>query len=176
MKIVSFNRPRRLGWALGEVRVRSRFVRAFTLVEVIFSVLVLAVMFVALYGGITFGFSVTRAERENLRATQIILERMEGIRLFTFDQLSDTNLNPVTFTKNYYPPGLGSGSQGITYTGSVTVSTNIALDPTAGYSTDMKKITVTVRWVSANVHRARTLSTYAARNGIQNYIISTNAP
>ena len=149
---------------------------AYTLVEVVFASAIIALLFVTVHLGIAFGFSVSRAERENLRATQVILERMEGIRLFTFDQLSDANLNPTSFTKSYYPPSLGGQSPGITYTGTVTIASSITLDPPATYSDDMKKITVQLDWNSSNVHRTRSLTTYAARNGIQNYVISTNQP
>src|ERR1044071_1652450 len=89
--------------------------KAFTLAEVLVAVGVIAVLFVTLYIAMAFGFAVTRSERENLRATQILVERMEGFRLFTWDQLSDTNLNPLTFTKDYYPLATGSQSKGITY-------------------------------------------------------------
>jgi len=157
-----------------KTRAISGSQKAYTIVEVVFASGIIALLFVTVYLGIAFGFSVSRAERENLRATQVILERMEGIRLFTFDQLSDTNLNPTFFTKSYYPPSFGGQSPGITYTGRVTVASSITLDPPATYSDDMKKVTVQLDWVSSNVHRTRSLVTYAARNGIQNYVISTN--
>jgi prepilin-type N-terminal cleavage/methylation domain-containing protein len=153
---------------------RTRFERGYTMIEVIVAASIMSVMFVSLYTGISFGFSVSRTERENLRATQIILERMEGIRLFTYDQLSNTNLNPPVFTQNYYPQALGSQSQGITYTGSMIIESNITLDPSATYSTSMKRITVGLKWVSGGAPRSRSIVTYAARNGIQNYVTSTN--
>ena len=155
--------------------LNARSQRAFTLVEVIIAVAVMSVMFVSLYLGIAFGFRVSRSERENLRATQIILERMEGIRLFRYDQLSDTNLNPATFTKTYYPDASSGQSQGITYNGTVTVTTNITLDPAANYSANMSKITVQLNWISEGVPRTRSITTFASMNGIQNYIVSTNS-
>jgi len=85
----------------------SRFELGYTTMEVVIAVFIMSIMFISLYAGITFGFGVSRTERENLRATQIILERMEGIRLFRFDQLSDTNLNPLTFSRTYYPQASG---------------------------------------------------------------------
>ncbi len=42
----------------------------------------MAVMFVSLYAGMSFGFGVTQFEREDLRATQILLERLEGVPAF----------------------------------------------------------------------------------------------
>jgi hypothetical protein len=144
--------------------------RAFTLAEAMIGVAVVVVMFISLYIGISFGFAVTRFDRENLRATQIILERMEGIRLFTFTQVSDTALNPPAFTNYFYPLASGSQSQGTTYFGTMTVEGNITMNPPATYSTNLKKITVTLNWTSGNVPRTRTMSTYVGRHGAQNYI------
>ena len=133
------------------------------------AVLIIGIVFVSLYLGISFGFGVTQLEREDVRATQIMLQRMEGIRLFTWDQLTNTALNPPTFQERFYP-GTGNGTaRGVTYTGTVAV-TDITLTPTATYADRMKQVTVTVQWVSGRVPRTRSLTTYAAKNGIQRYI------
>jgi hypothetical protein len=137
------------------------------------AVVIMAIAFVSLYMGISFSFGVTTLERENLRATQVMLQRMEGIRLFTWDQLMDTALNPKTFTEQYFP---GSGSKpasGIIYTGEVEVA-DVTLDPPASYSPNMKKVTVTVKWTSGNVPRSRSTFTYVAKEGMQNYIYHGN--
>ena len=143
---------------------------AYTLTEVVIAVAIVSVMFVSLYVGISFGFSVTQLDRENLRATQIILERMEGLRLFTFDQVSQPVLNPRTFTNYFYPLASGGQSKGITYFGTVTVSNGVALNPAATYGDRLKKVTVTVRWTSGDVTRNRTMTTYVGKHGLQNYI------
>ena len=148
-----------------------RRMHAFTLAEVLVAVAIMAVSFVSLYLGISFAFSVTSLERENLRATQVMLQRMEGIRLFTWDQLTDTTLNPTNFQERYFP---GSGTippSGLFFTGRVDVA-DITLDPAASYSSNMKKVTVTVEWTSGKVPRSRSASTYVAKNGIQNYIFN----
>jgi len=139
---------------------------AYTLVEVLMAMAVVAIAFIGLYRGIAFSFDVTRFERENLRATQILLRRIEGIRLYNWNQVTDTTLNPLSFSEAYLP---GGGSGGLVYTGSVQVATAV-LDPAATYSNNMKQITITVTWRSAGVLRTRTASTYVARDGIQNYI------
>ena len=144
---------------------------AYTITEVMIAVAVVAVMFVSLYLGIAFGFSVTQFDRENLRATQILLERMEGIRLFTFDQLSDTNRNPASFVAHYYPDAVAGQSQGIAYTGTVRVTTP-TLNPTATYSSNMRAVTVTVQWTSGSVLRTRSMTSYVGKHGVQNYIYS----
>ena len=55
---------------------------AFTLVEVVISVLVIAIGSAGLMSCIGYGFKSIQRIRENQRATQIILEKAETIRLF----------------------------------------------------------------------------------------------
>src|SRR5947207_7982848 len=82
--------------------------RAFTLIEVMMAVLVVGVAFVSLYLGFTQGFGTIQVARENLRATQILQEKMETIRLLTWQQITDASVanNPYTFTNYFYPPGV----------------------------------------------------------------------
>jgi prepilin-type N-terminal cleavage/methylation domain-containing protein len=152
---------------------RRNRLQAFTLAEVMVAVGIMAVAFVSLYAGITFCFGVTTLERENLRATQVMLQRMEGIRLFNWNQLTNTTLNPPTFYERYFPGSGTTPASGLTYTGTVEVA-DLTLDPPASYSANMKKITVTVEWSSGNVPRIRSVSTYAAKDGIQNYVYQLN--
>jgi prepilin-type N-terminal cleavage/methylation domain-containing protein len=146
-----------------------RLKRAFTLAEVLIAVAIMSIGFVSLYAGITFCFSVTRFERENLRATQVILQRMEGIRLFSWEQLTNTTLNPTTFQERYLPLAGAIAASGAVYTGRVEVA-SVILDPAATYSANMKKVTVSVDWVSGKTLRTRRVSTYVAKDGMQNYI------
>lgn len=151
-----------------EVRRRTQ---AFTTAEVVVALAIMVVMFVSLYAGMSSGFAVTKLARENLRATQIVLERMEGIRLFSYPQLTNTDLNPVAFTNYYYPLAGAGESKGITYTGTVTV-TNASLNPSATYSTNIRAITIQVQWASGGVTRQRSMTSYSARDGVQNYVFS----
>ncbi|HLP78183.1 MAG TPA: prepilin-type N-terminal cleavage/methylation domain-containing protein [Candidatus Paceibacterota bacterium] len=152
-------------------QARTFFRAGFTLAEVLVSVAIVGVVFISLYLGICFSFSVTRSERESLRATQVILQRMEGIRLFNWNQVADTNLNPEVFYEQYLPASAGVTASGVTYTGRVEV-VSATLDPPASYSASMRKVTVTVTWPSGNVLRSRSVSTYVAKDGVQNYIYS----
>ncbi len=144
-------------------------VLAFTLVEVVVAAGILGIMFVSLYGGMSSGFAITQVSRENLRGTQILLERMEGVRLYNWDQLCYSNWIPSTFTNYYYPLTSPGESPGIMYVGTMTV-TPPALVPAATYSNNMRLVVVTVNWVSAGVPRSRSMSTYVARDGMQNYV------
>ena len=145
--------------------------RADTLVEVMVGVALAAIAFVSLFTGMTQGFLLTESARENLRGTQILLERLEGVRLFNWNQLTNTALLPTTFTNYFYPLAATNQSKGTVYTGTVAVN-NAALTPAASYSNDMKIVTVTVSWISGRLTRTRSMTTYVARNGVQNYVYS----
>ncbi len=142
---------------------------AFALVEVVIGAGLLGIMMISLYGGMSSGFAVTQLARENLRGTQIMLERMEGIRLYNWDQLTTSNMIPATFTNYYYPLAASGESKGIIYNGSMVI-TNATLSPSATYSTNMRIVTVSINWTSGKVLRTRSMSTYVSKNGIQNYV------
>lgn len=153
-------------------KVGGRSRTAFTLVELMIGVTVMAIMFIALFRGIDYGFRETQLARENLRATQILLERMEGVRLYTFDQLVSSNMFATTFTNLYYPLASANQSPGITYYGRFAISN---MSTGAAYNDNLRLITVTVNWTNCygtNVYvpRNRQMQTMVARYGIQNYV------
>lgn len=147
---------------------------AYTLVEVVICIALMVICFVSLYGGMSTGFALTQTSRENLRATQIMLEYMEGVRLYNWDQLTTSNWIPGTFIRYYYPlANTNAGeSQGLPYYGTVTITTNPTMNPTAVYSANMASVTVGVNWTNSGVPHSRTMTTYVARNGMQNYVYS----
>jgi len=151
---------------------RKRFAEsAYTLVEVMIAVLALAIMGAALYGGFWAGFSTIRTTRENLRATQILLERTETIRLYRWDQVTNSGFIPPGFTNYFYPEGLASGGSGIMYTGTVSIAPAPASLP-AAYRDNMKQVSVHVAWVSGKELHQHDAMTYVARYGLQNYVYS----
>ena len=155
---------------------RARARSAFTLAEVLVAVALVSVAFVSLYLGISTSFAVTQLSRENLRATQIMIERMEGIRLYNWNQLVYSNMIPSNFITHYYPAGMQGQSKGIAYGGTINIGPAI-LDPAATYSDRMRAITVEVSWTNSNgethkIVRRRSMTTYAARDGVQNYVIN----
>jgi len=144
---------------------------AYAMVEVIMGVALTGFMFVSLYGGISSGFAVTEVARENLRGTQIMLERMEGIRLYNWDQLAYSNMIPARFTSYYYPLATNGESKGIIYSGSMVV-TNAGLTPWASYGDKMRTVTVSISWTNGNMVRNRSMSTFVSQNGVQNYVFN----
>ena len=160
---------------IAELRVARLAERAYTIAELAVSTLLVATLFLSLYGGMSSGFSYTQGLRENLRATQVMLERTEGIRLYNWDQLNSNGFIPSTFTAYYQPAVGGTGvNAGVVYTGSLAVS-SVSFDPPASYSTNMRMITVRIGWLSTfgrsnTIVRQRAMRTYVGRNGMQNYI------
>ena len=146
-------------------RGNGRDASAFTIPEVMTAVAVMAVMFVSLYLGFSQGFAVIQLARENLRATQVLQEKMETIRLYTWDQVNTSGFVPATFTAYFYPAG--GTNQGVIYNGSVTITNaNVA----ESYGADLKQVDVQVTWNSGNVLRSRTMRTLISRYGLHNYI------
>ena len=143
---------------------------AFTLIEVLMATLLTTISLVSLLGSISFGLLQTQISRENLRATQIMLEKMEGLRLYTFDQLTTSNMFPTTFTASYYPLAGTNQASGIVYYGQFAIT-----DPgtDADYNPNMRLVTVAVSWTNANrgclIPHTREMRTMVGRYGIQNY-------
>ena len=121
---------------------------------------------IAIYTGITYGLSNIRFARENTRATQILIEKTEQLRLFNWDQLTSASNSAVPTNKflvYYYSTNLG-----VTYTGQVSIKPFSV--PNTRYTNDMREITVSLAWKTGEVQRRRSLTTYVSRYGIQNYI------
>ena len=148
---------------------------SFALVEVMVAVLVVSIAVVSLYTGVSSGFALVKLAREDLRATQIMLQRMETLRLYKWSDFKDATFFSTNDYAAYYDPaGQAVGSGGMVY----TVKTAISFDtPPANYTTnmDMARVTVRVSWLSGKLNRRREVSTFVARYGMQNYIYNTNA-
>lgn len=81
-----------------------------TLIEALVSMGVFGISVFSLYAGMSMGFAVIGNARENLRATQVMVEKMETIRLYSWDQINTPGFIPATFTESYLPAGTSGGS------------------------------------------------------------------
>src|SRR5690348_6075530 len=63
---------------IGVFKVKKKQQQGWSLAEVMVAVAVLAVIFVSLFAGLAFGFKVIKATREDLRATQILTQKIES--------------------------------------------------------------------------------------------------
>jgi hypothetical protein len=124
-------------------------------------------MLPTLFTGLANAFSTVQATRENLRATQILVQRMEAVRLASYKTLQDPGAYPTNSTE-YYCPSQTSG-KGTAY----TLQYNWAPGPSSlppSYRTNMLLVTVTASWKTGNLQHTRSMQSYVARYGIQRYV------
>lgn len=144
-------------------------VRGFTLIEVMVSVGVLDTLLVSLYAGLTFGFTQIQISREEERATQILAERMEIVRLLSWDQVVNLpGYVPTNFVASYSivnPTNISAGS--LTYTGTVQVTSPGVSE---AYSNDLKLMVIGLSWKSRGLTHRRSMRTYISRYGLHNYV------
>jgi hypothetical protein len=142
--------------------------KVFTLIETLVAMGVLGLTVGAVYTAITFGFSSMRASRENLRATQIMIEKVELIRLLSWGQVVTNNILPATFVAYYDPAGSTNGKGGgAKYTGTIEV---MPFASVKNYQPEMREVIVRVDWVTGGLKHSRKLKTQIAHYGLQNYV------
>ena len=148
---------------------------AFSLPEVVVAAAVLGMLSVSLLATFSTGLSIVRAGRENMRATQILLQKMETLRLFTWSQGTNATIAAPNFTDWYDPTGTNTQSGGVTYQGFFSNSAAPSSIP-AAYRDNMRAATVTLYWTNypsgtnGPVVHSRQFQTYVARYGMQNYV------
>ena len=142
--------------------------KGFTIVEIVVSMLTIAIGTAGLMACFGFSLRVMAHARDNLRATQIMLEKAETIRLYSWDQVNSNGFIPSTFTATYDGNlGLNGTNNGTIYTGTLAIS---PFPFNTSYKNNMRMLTVTLQWNSHNVPRTRTLTTYIGKDGLQNYV------
>jgi prepilin-type N-terminal cleavage/methylation domain-containing protein len=149
----------------------------FTLIEVLMGAVVMGVAFASMFGILTIGLFISQSSRENLRATQIMLDKMEGVRLYNSSQITNTQVLVRSFTNWFFETnaiGLANAQgYGAQYTGSITLA---PVPFVASYTTNMLLVTVNIGWVSAgqsqNSH-TRSMATFYSNHGLENYVYSS---
>jgi prepilin-type N-terminal cleavage/methylation domain-containing protein len=160
----------------------------FSLVETLIGMVVVGIMVTALYAALTTGFKTEQWNREDLRATQILVEKMDQLRVISWDQLADPAVVPREFKVTLNPDdtptlrGRAMGTnygltiaaqtaagtyQGLVYSGTVSIA-----DPPndTAYTAEMKQVTVALNWKSASgMPRSRSFTTFVSKYGMQNY-------
>jgi hypothetical protein len=151
---------------------RRRWAAGFTLAEVIVSTLVLAISGAAICLGISSGFSFIHTTREDLRATQILVQKIEAVRLCTWSQLTS-----FSFQEPYDPLRAAHHSDGAVFLGRVSINPAGSIPNTATYSPNMRLVTVSLSWTNYNgskpIAHFRQMQTQVARYGLQQYLWGT---
>jgi uncharacterized protein (TIGR02598 family) len=138
---------------------------AFSLTETLVGMGVVGILFVTLYSGLTSGLSNVRMARENVRSTQIMAEKLDAIRLYSWDKIVKLDGTPMEFKTDYNTST--NSSPGFTYAGTVTVT---PAPVSNAYKDNMRQVTVSLSWTSGTLQRQRSMTTLIAKDGMQNYI------
>jgi hypothetical protein len=141
---------------------------AFTLAEVVIASGLIAISCVSLLIALSMGFSTVQASRENLRATQVMVQKLETLRIYNWTELQSTNFVKPKFSEYFNP----LATNGVLYSGQISLSVPTNLPPS--YTDQVYTVTVSVCWTNyvrgqPIVHN-RQMQTYAALHGIQNYV------
>ena len=146
----------------------------FTLVEALIATAIVGFSFVGLYAGLVQGDNLIQNTSQNNRASEIMAEQMETIRLYTWDQLTNSGYIPLSNTISYYPTSVTNSSSqgvGIVYTELLSISN---CPVTENYGADLRQVTVTVLWSSATGNHQRQMTTLVSHYGMQNYVNTGN--
>ena len=143
---------------------------AFTLIETLVAVFVSSFMFAALYACFAFGFSIVKMTREDLRATQILLQQMETVRVSDYTKLTDPSKYPTNTTVYFDEENKAGGKGGTPYTVTFSARRLPSPKPQSQFYTNMLEVTVAASWKSGKVQRNRSMQTYVARQGLQQYV------
>lgn len=155
-------------------RRQSRAQGAYTIAEVVVAIVLVSLVAGPLFLALSTGVTIVELTRENLRATQILTQKTETLRLLTWPEGTNSTFAPQQFVDSYDP---NSPNKGVTYQGFVVPSPAPATFP-AAYRNDMRLVTVTVYWTNylrgskTPLVRSRQMQTCVARYGLQNYIYS----
>jgi type II secretory pathway pseudopilin PulG len=148
--------------------------QAFSLVEAVVGLALLGLVCMALFSGLCNSTFSVQLARENLRATQVMAERLDTIRLYRWKDITNDNfvrklaegfISPLHAPDPLSPPPTNSTSAA--FRGAVYVEPAPIGEL---YGKDMRLVTVEVRWQTGELKRKRSMSTLVSRYGTQKYI------
>lgn len=146
------------------LRTRRSAIDGFSLLENLVAIVIIGLVVVAFYAAFGQGARMAALSREDRRATQVLLQKCEALRMCSWQLLNSNGFIPTNFTASYDPQSTNSG---VVYTGRISIANAPLGTP---YSNDLKLITVQLNWTTGRVPRQRQLKTFVARHGLQTYI------
>jgi len=141
----------------------------FTITEVVFGFAIFGIVFAALLAGLTLNVSTVKSARETVRATQIMEDKLDTLRLYSWEQIT----TPGFITNQFYVPFSPTNAlaaaegPGVTYTGLITIATSPL---TESYQTNIMRITIDLYWPSSTHVRHAQMSTFVSKYGLQGYV------
>jgi prepilin-type N-terminal cleavage/methylation domain-containing protein len=143
-----------MGAATNQSELSSQ--EGFTLVEVIMSLLLLAIVFSAAFGTYFLGMRILEESRQEVRATQIIQSELEAMRTMTWNDIG------LLSTSAYITP---EGEFVTQYADEFRVYRYIQT-----INSTQKRVTIWVWWVNSNSQNTfRRFTTVFTKNGLNDY-------
>lgn len=144
-------------------------IRAFLLVDSVVAMGLIGITLVGMLGGLGLVLSSVQWGREQARATQLMEEKLDTLRLYSWDQLNTPGFIKTNFVATYstLSNGTSSGPGGLTYTGNLIID---APPLAESYSNGLKQVTVALQWTSGGRPHRTQMSTFVAQYGMQDYI------
>lgn len=127
--------------------------------------LILGVIVAALCGGFSFGFNTIKLSQEEVRADQILVQKLEALRVCKFANVTTAYI-PTNFTAYY---STSNAAHGVTYNGTMTISPFVPSTAPEAYSNTLRQVTASVSWFSEGMNHTRTMITLVSSNGISTY-------
>ena len=125
----------------------------------------MALLALAVFGALSATFQTTQVTRENVRATQVLQQTMEVLRLCNWDQTNpSSNFIPTSLSIPYD----SSNTNGLAYQVSVAITNPVGIADV--YTNDLRMVTVQVTWTCGSVQRSRSMTTFVSHYGLQNYV------
>ena len=159
------------------MRVRTKTERGcrqrrsgFTLAEILVAIGVIGFAFATLYLTISQSFATWQRSRERMRGNQILLEKLDVIRVYNWTQINTPGFVPSTFTEYYKPPASGGANgvgAGTVYQGTMKVTT---ANVSPSYSNTMRRVVATLTWQRGGITNNLQMETFVSRYGIQNFV------
>lgn len=133
--------------------------RAFTIVETVVATLLLTSSVLALYAAFSFGFRVIKLSQEDLRADQVLVQKLETLRVYDWSKVT-SGFIPTNITESFSEHG------GVTYDVAIEITSAPVIE---SYSDTLRQVTVSSSWESGGALRHRSMTTFVSKNGLQTY-------
>src|SRR5437667_2604899 len=135
------------------------FAQAYALIELMVASALLGLIVFSVYSAFSFGFATIKVTSEDIRADQILVQKLETLRIYDWSKINSSYI-PTNFTATY---STGGSSTGVSYNGAIAIS---QAPVGQSYSNTLRQVTVSVSWVSAGVPRSRNMTTFVSQSGI----------
>lgn len=146
--------------------------QAFFLLEATIGMALLGLVFMALYTGLVSTTYSVHLSRENLRATQLMAEKLDTIRLYGWNKIALDQFyipNAVIDVPVYSddPSQAGNNATPRLFNVEVFIEPAPITEP---YAVDLRMVTVKLTWQTGKMNRTRSMSTLVSRYGLFRYV------